>query len=212
VVESLFSSIRHRVVNDFSLVHALLGMAMRKTTDAQAVNLFRASRSRIRVIALFHAMAWHGTDEGPSAEEAFAFIKEIAHEAERARALGGRVRVELETDGVPIGFDQLVAVGLCVSELVQNALDHAFPAGRAGLVRVALVSGEGRDVVLRVSDDGVGISPEAGHDTPGLGLSLVRLLAEQLMGKHELRSGAEGGTDFCLRFASTQESNGWPTS
>jgi two-component sensor histidine kinase len=200
------------VVNDFSLVHALLGMAMRKTTDAHAASLFRASRSRIRVIALFHAMAWQDDAGAPNAEAALAFIKEVAREAERARALGDRVRVEVEADGVALGTEQIVALGLCVSELVQNALDHAFPAGRAGLVRVALVSGEGRDVVLRVSDDGVGISPEAGHDTPGLGLSLVRLLAEQLMGKHELRSGAEGGTDFCLRFASTQESNGWPTS
>lgn len=117
------------MVNDFSLVHALLGMAMRKTSDAHAVNLFRASRSRIRVIALFHAMRWHEDAEGPSADEAFAFIKEVAHEAERARALAGRVRVELETDGVPIGHDQIVAVGLCVSELVQNSLDHASPTG-----------------------------------------------------------------------------------
>lgn len=74
------------------------------------------------------------------------------------------------------------------------------------------MNGEDRNVLLRVTDDGVGFSPETGSDAQGLGLSLVRLLAEQLMGKHELRSGAGEGTDFCLRFASTQESNGWPTS
>jgi two-component sensor histidine kinase len=212
VVDSALSSIRHRVVNDMSLVHALLGMAMRKTTDAHAASLFRSSRGRIRVIALFHGMAWRGDTEGPSAEEAFGYIKDVAREVERARALGGRVRVEFATDGASIGIDQVVAVGLCVNELVQNALDHAFPDGREGLVRVALVNGEAKDVLLRITDDGVGFSPEASDGTQGLGLALVRLLSEQLMGKHELRSDAGRGTDFCLRFASTWESNGWPTS
>lgn len=212
VVESILSSIRHRVVNDFSLVHALLGMAMRKTNDAHAVSLFRGSRSRIRVIALFHATAWQGDASGPSADEAFGFIKEVAREAERARALGGRVRVELDTDGVALGIDQVVALGLCVSELVQNALDHAFPNGREGLVRVTLTNGEGQEVLLRVKDDGIGFSPETSEGSQGLGLSLVRLLSEQLMGKHELRAAAGQGTDFCLRFASTQESSAWPTS
>jgi two-component sensor histidine kinase len=200
------------VVNDFSLVHALLGMAMRKTTDAHAASLFRASRSRIRVIALFHAMAWQDDAGAPNAEAALAFIKEVAREAERARALGDRVRVEVEADGVALGTEQIVALGLCVSELVQNALDHAFPGGRKGLVRVALRNGEGTNVVLRITDDGIGFSPELGDQSRGLGLSLVRLLAEQLMGKHELRSAADQGTDFCLRFTSTRESNTWPTS
>jgi len=199
------------VVNDFSLVHALLGMAMRKTADAHAASLFRASRSRVRVIALFHSMAWQGDSDGPNAEGAVAFIKEVAREAERARSLGGRVRVEVETSGVALGPEQVVALGLCVSELVQNALDHAFPEDRTGLVRVTLV-GEGRDVLLRVTDDGVGFSSETGDASKGLGLSLVRLLAEQLSGKHKLHSDVDRGTDFCLRFASTQESSGWPTS
>jgi two-component sensor histidine kinase len=212
VAESVLSSIRHRVVNDFSLVHALLGMAMRKTSDTHAASLFRASRSRIRVIALFHATAWHGDADGPNAEDAFAFIKEVAHEAERARALSGRVRVELDTDGVALGVDQVVALGLCVSELVQNALDHAFPNGREGLIRVTLTNGEGPEVLLRVQDDGIGFSPETSERSQGLGLSLVRLLSEQLMGKHELHSDTEHGTDFCLRFTSTRESNVWPTS
>jgi two-component sensor histidine kinase len=211
VVDSILSSIRHRVVNDFSLVHALLGMAMRKTTDEHATSLFRASRSRIRVIALFHSMAWQGDSGGPNADGAIAFIKEVAREAERARALAGRVRVEIEATGAALGSEQVVALGLCVSELVQNALDHAFPNDRKGLVRVTLV-GEGPDVLLRVTDDGVGFSSATGDGSKGLGLCIVRLLAEQLSGKHELRSDVDRGTDFCLRFASTQESSGWPTS
>jgi two-component sensor histidine kinase len=213
VAESALSSVRHRVVNDFSLVHALLGMAMRKTSDAHAAKLFRSSRGRIRVIALFHAIAWRGGEEGPNAEEASAYFAEVVREAERARATHGRVRVELRTNGVTLGLAQIVAAGLCMSELVQNALDHAFPKDRSGHVSVSLTPVSGTDdVVLRVSDDGVGLATGAEEDPSGLGLPLVRLLAEQLAGKLTLTSAENRGADISLRFASIRESSAWQTS
>jgi two-component sensor histidine kinase len=213
LTESTLSSVRHRVVNDFSLVHALLGMAMRKTSDAHAARLFRSSRGRIRVIALFHAIAWRGGEEGPNAEEAGAYFAEVVREAERARTMHGRVRVELRTNGVTLGLAQIVAAGLCMSELVQNALDHGFPNDRSGHVRVSLTPvGDTDDVVLHVSDDGVGLPPGAEQDPNGLGFPLVRLLAEQLDGKFTLTSAENRGADFSLRFASIRESSTWQTS
>jgi len=188
-------------------------MAMRKTSDAGAARLLRSSRSRIRVIALFHAIAWRGGEDGPSAEEASAYFAEIVREAERARTMQERVRVELRTNGVTLGLAQIVATGLCMSELVQNALDHAFPKDRSGHVRVSLTPIDGTDeVLLRISDDGVGL-PSGAEETPsGLGLALVRLLAEQLEGKLVFTSSENHGTDFSLRFANIRESSAWQTS
>ena len=213
VVDSALSSVRHRVVNDFSLVHALLGMAMRKTSDEQAARLFRASRSRVRVIALLHAVAWRGETGEPSAAEARSYVAEVVREAERARETQGRVRVVLETTGVVLSLSEMAALGLCVSELVLNALEHAFPDGREGVVRVALGPSEGTDdFELHVTDDGVGMPRGASDTSNGIGLSLVRLLAEQLAGSVTWGSTEGQGTDFCLRFASTQESRAWQTS
>jgi two-component sensor histidine kinase len=200
------------VVNDFSLVHALLGMAMRKSSDERAVKLFQASRGRVRVIALFHAVAWRGGTDGPSATESGAFLAEVVHEAERARGDHGRIRVGVETNGVTLGLAEVVAAGLVVNELVTNALCHAFPDGRAGLVTVTLSSCEGeKNVLLRVSDDGIGFSPDD-EVSEGLGLPLVRLLAEQLSAELVSRSAPGTGSDFSLRFPSIQESLAWQTS
>lgn len=198
-------------MNDFSLVHALLGMAMRKSSDERAVKLFQASRGRVRVIALFHAVAWRGGTDGPSATESGAFLTEVVREVERARGDHGRIRVGVETNGVMLGLAEVVAAGLVVNELVTNAFSHAFPDGRAGLVSVALSSCEGeKNVLLRVSDDGVGFSPD--EVSEGLGLPLVRLLAEQLSAELASRSEPGTGSDFSLRFSSTQESRPWQTS
>ena len=213
MAESTLSLVRHRVVNDFSLVHALLGMAMRKTKDAQAERLFRASRGRVRVIALLHAVAWRPETGGPNADDASAYLNEIVREAERARGTHHRIRVDVETHGIALSLSEMAAMGLCVSELVQNALDHAFPAGRPGSVHATLTRCDGGDdLMLRVVDDGVGMSPDTAEASSGLGLYLVRLLAEQLSGKLTFVSNEGQGSDFCLRFASTEESRSWQTS
>ena len=201
------------MVNDFSLVHALLGMAMRKTSDETAARLFRATRSRVRVIALLHAVAWRGESGEPSASEARAYLGEVVRETERARETHGRVRVVLDSAGVALSISEMAAVGLCVSELVLNALDHAFPDGREGVVRVTLGPCEGtNDFELRVTDDGIGMPPGAADTSNGIGLALVRLLVEQLSGTVTWGSNEGQGTDFCLRFASIQESRAWQTS
>jgi two-component sensor histidine kinase len=185
---------------------------MRKTSDERTVELFRASRSRVRVIALFHAVAGRGGMRGPSADDTRAYLTEIVREAERARATDGRVRVELETGGVMLGLAEVVPAGLVVNELVTNALAYAFPDRRRGSVRVTLAwSDGGRDVLLRVADDGIGLA-SGREDSGGLGLPLVRMLAEQLSAELAQSSSEGRGADFCLRFRSTQESHAWPTS
>jgi two-component sensor histidine kinase len=79
-----------------------------------------------------------------------------------------------------------------LNELMQNAVDHAFPAGQVrgveGRVRVMLAR-DGDDVVVEVADDGVGLP--AGFDlegSSGLGLSIVHtLVTTEMGGSLELR-------------------------
>lgn len=183
---------------------------MRSTDDSRAARLFHASRSRIRVIALFHATAWRG-DGPPGAEETRAYFEQIVGEAIRSRAPGERVHAEFAMNDVTLGLSEVVAVALCVNELLVNALDHAFPDTRRGSVRVTLAR-EGGDVIARVTDDGIGMPEAASEHARGVGLTLVHLLAEQLSATTRLDSSAGHGTDFCLRFSSTEESRAWQTS
>ena len=185
-------------------------MAMRSTDDARAVRLFQASRSRIRVIALFHATAWRG-DGPPGAEETRAYFEQIFGEAVRSGTGGERVRAELATNDVTLGLSEVVAVALCMNELLVNALAHAFPDERRGSVRVTLAR-DGGDVIARVRDDGIGLPEDESDRARGVGLTLVRLLAEQLSATVTVDSSAGHGTDFCLRFSSTEESRAWQTS
>jgi two-component sensor histidine kinase len=73
-----------------------------------------------------------------------------------------------------------VSLGLIVTELVINALKHAFPEPeQSGSVTVDYAA-KGEGWSLTVKDDGVGIGNGDGAGTPGLGTGIVDALAKQL--------------------------------
>jgi two-component sensor histidine kinase len=75
-----------------------------------------------------------------------------------------------------------VPIGLIMNECITNALKYAFSDGHPGTIRI--VAGETQDgMFLEVSDDGVGMPPDFDPErSPGMGLQLVRMLADQLKG------------------------------
>jgi two-component sensor histidine kinase len=87
-------------------------------------------------------------------------------------------------------------LGLIVTELVINALKHAFPGSRPGRVVVAYeIEPEGW--TLSVTDDGIG-RPDPGRGAKvGLGTSVVEALARQL-GAHVVMSDARPGARIAI--------------
>jgi anti-sigma regulatory factor (Ser/Thr protein kinase) len=86
---------------------------------------------------------------------------------------------------------------LAVSEIVANAVIHAFRDGSDGSITVAAELCED-GVRVCIADDGMGISPRT--DSPGAGLGLV--IAGNIADRLEIGRPAHGGTEVCLTFAS----------
>ena len=95
--------------------------------------------------------------------------------------------------------DVAMPLSLVLTELVQNAVEHAFPTG-PGHIHVRATRAAGA-LSLQVQDDGRGL-PEAFDlaTSPRLGLQIVRTLVEgELRGTISLRPRAGGGTEADLR-------------
>ncbi len=91
--------------------------------------------------------------------------------------------------------EKAVSFGLVVTELVINALKHAFPPdAKTGRIVVGFEA-KGEDWKLSVSDNGTGIQKKpAGENANGLGTTLVKALAQQLDSQVETVSGRTGTT------------------
>jgi serine/threonine-protein kinase RsbW/stage II sporulation protein AB (anti-sigma F factor) len=91
----------------------------------------------------------------------------------------------------------LSAVRLAVSEAVTNAVVHAFRGRPQGMVCVSVSLPDPAWLELRVTDDGSGMAPRDDSPGLGLGLPLMRRLADQF----DIRCPAGGaGTELWMRF------------
>ena len=92
--------------------------------------------------------------------------------------------------------DVSVSLGLIVTELVINALKHAFPPGRGGSIVVGYQSNL-PDWALTVSDNGVGMPQGSVPAKAGLGTSIVEALAKQVGATVEV-SDTDPGTKVSI--------------
>ena len=88
---------------------------------------------------------------------------------------------------------EAVSIGLVVTELVMNALKHAFPDAKTDAAILVRYNVAETDWKLTVSDNGVG-KPDvsAGATKPGLGTSLIKALTRQLDAVVDTASGPQG--------------------
>ena len=90
---------------------------------------------------------------------------------------------------------------LVLTELVHNALAHAFDPGETGEVVVSARRSAGT-VELVVADDGRGLPPGFDPETAdGLGLQIVRTLLSELDAHLQVRSRPGGGTEAVVELS-----------
>ena len=103
------------------------------------------------------------------------------------------ISLKVDADaGTAISRDA-VSLGLIVTELVMNALKHAFPGEKPDAAIVVSYKVAGSDWKLTVSDNGVGKPDVSASATkPGLGTSLIKALTRQLDAVVDTASDAHG--------------------
>ena len=196
--EVLLKEIHHRVKNNLQVIASLLGLQSRAATDEHTRRLLLESQNRVHTMALLHESLYQS--QNLSQIDLPAYIHQLVSYLYRSYGVDtNRIRHELKLDSLDIDPEAAVACGLIINELVSNALKHAFPEGRQGVIRIELSVDANDRATLIVADDGMGLSNNSELETARtLGLRLVRSLAEQLGGTVQLRSAA--GTEAQLTF------------
>ena len=197
VKDATIREIHHRVKNNLQTIASLLRLQGRRLHSEEAKAALNESVLRIGSIALVHETL----SEDPSDVAEFGEVARRIARMVGDGLVGPELRVEIEVHGEAGSVAPEVATPLAVtlSELVQNAIEHAFPSGQGKvLIELARVGGE---VVVTVSDDGVGIDV-TNLDSGRLGLQIVRSLIDELGGTFEIVS--ENGTRAQVRVPATR--------
>ena len=190
----LASELNHRVKNNLAVVAGLLQMQAKASSEAREPLMQAADR--IHAVAAVHASL---SRDGVRKTLNFGdYLRRLCLGLTQSLLDDRRVGLVVEAEDIDVSGDLALALGLIVNELVTNAAKHAYPTPWTGDICVSFqqVAGELR---LRVSDDGAGLALEA---TPGagLGMGIVRLMAEQVGGRLEADPGP--GAAFTLTLPS----------
>lgn len=198
--DATIREIHHRVKNNLQTVAALLRLQARRTAIPEARRVLGESVRRVDSIALVHEALSHSLAERVDFDELIDTVLPAIGDGATADS---RATVRRVGSFGTLPAQSATPLVLVLTELVHNALAHAFDgATRSGEVVVsARRSSSGLDVT--VADDGRGMP--AGFDietAPGLGLQIVRtLLASELGSPLEVRARPGGGTEAVLRLS-----------
>jgi chemotaxis protein methyltransferase CheR len=102
------------------------------------------------------------------------------------------ITVRVVTDSGTIESDTAVSLGLIVTELVINAIKHAFPVTRPDAAILVTYEISGEDWKMSVSDNGIGKPAADPLGNSGLGTAIVQALVKQLKAVMEVVSDADG--------------------
>ncbi|WP_197076879.1 tetratricopeptide repeat-containing sensor histidine kinase [Hymenobacter terrenus] len=193
--EWLLKEIHHRVKNNLQVILSLLNSQAAQLQDPGALSALKESQSRVQTVALIHQFLYQS--HNLSRLDASNYVQTLVEYLHETLSPGGWIGFEVDVEPLKLDMDQALPMGLILNELVTNAIKYAFPTGQTGNIRVALCQTTEAELLLEISDNGIGL-PEgfrpAAHTS--LGLSLVHGLARQLRGRVTFRS--EGGCHVSL--------------
>jgi two-component sensor histidine kinase len=188
----LLEELEHRVGNSLQIIAAIILMKSRMVKSEETRHELRDAHNRVMSVA---AVQRHLHVSGATGPIAMApYLTMLCESLKSSMVSEYRpATLKVTSDAGSVSSREAVSLGLIVTELILNALKHAFPDDRADRQVAVGFDVSGTNWKLSVVDNGigapVGVFPQA---KSGLGTSIINALAQQLDAKVDVVSGPQG--------------------
>ena len=193
----MLEEMNHRVSNSLQIIASILMLKARTVTSQETRRHLEDAHGRVMAVASVQSHLRLPDAGGKIA--ARSYLTGLCESLSKSLIDEDRsIRISMEADPGAFTTEQAVSAGLITTELVINAIKHAFPDKASGLIDVRYESSPSA-WRLSVSDDGIGISRKL-SEAPlrvGLGTSILEALTRQL-GGHLVTSANSPGTTVSL--------------
>jgi len=188
----LLDEIRHRIANSLQIIAGIILMKANTVSSEESRLLLQDTHDRVISIATVQQQLNASGIIGPI--EMVPYLERLGV-ALAASMIGDARPITLNVVGTAgsLNSRQAESVGLITTELVMNALKHAFPdQNMKGRINVAY-DADGTNWKLSVADNGIG-KPDGVFAQPktGLGTGIIKALAQELNAKVETLAGPNG--------------------
>ena len=190
----LLKEIHHRVKNNLQIISSLISLQGAKVKDKEVVSILNESRRRIAAIALIHKKLYQ--DSNLHRVDFKSYLEELM---DSQQMMVNHLKYNVKSSKVMLNLDTAVPLGLIVSELVVNAIKHAFEGVQNPEINVTL-NELNQGYLLEIMDNGKGLPKDFDLKNPSsLGTEIIVALEEQIQAKIEYSSQA--GAKFSIQFS-----------
>jgi len=190
--ELLLREADHRIKNSLQLVVAMLSLQRRHAASPETADALAGAIARVNAVAEAHLALQLSNDL-----QTVDFPDMLAAICRRLNALSDTIRVTCACGSpVVLEVDRAIPLALIISELITNALRHAYAGRQDGEVQVTAML-DGYDIVLTVRDFGAGF--DGATRRPGLGSRVTVSLATKIGCTLQTQSRPGEGTCVTLR-------------
>jgi two-component sensor histidine kinase len=192
--DMLLEELQHRVANSLQIIAAIILMKSRTVTSEETRLHLQDAHNRVMSVA---AVQQHLHIAGTAGTiEMAPYLSKLCESLTSSMISNDRpIALKVISDGGSVTSHEAVSLGLIVTELVLNAVKHAFHDDRVDDRITVAYDVAGTNWRLSITDNGVGRSAgDFAAPKAGLGTSIVKALAQQLDARVEVSSGAQGTT------------------
>jgi len=185
----LLQEVQHRVANSLQIIASILMQSARNVQSVETRGHLQDAHGRLMSIAAVQRQL---------AASSLMEVELRPYFTQLCKSLGASMihdqkslSIDVDVDECSVAADISMSLGLIVTELVINALKHAFPGHHGGKIVVTYKS-DGENWTLSVTDNGVGMQGGAAGRKPGLGTSIVEALSKRLEAEVDVASANPG--------------------
>jgi two-component sensor histidine kinase len=188
----LLEEMQHRVANSLAIIASILLLKARTVTSAETRAHLEDAHKRVMSVATVQQHL-HPSEAGASIELG-SYLTQLCGSLSGSMINADYCSIDTNVSEATVTSSAAVSLGLIVTELVINALKHAFPEAKPGCVVTVSYEVNGTDWKLTVSDNGSGANSDDAWPPAkvGLGSSIVNALAVTLDARVETESGPAG--------------------
>jgi len=190
--EVLLQELQHRVANSLQIIAAVLMRSARSVQSEEIRTHLHNAHYLVMSIATMQKQL--ATSRAGEVALRSYFTDLCSSIGASMIADHDRLSLTATVDDSSVDANISVSLGLIVTELVINALKHAFPGrNQTGKIKVDYLS-EGTGWTLTVGDNGVGMPGGQAGAKPGLGTGIVDALSKQLDASVSVTDAGPGTT------------------
>jgi two-component sensor histidine kinase len=186
--EILLRELQHRVANSLQIIASVLMQSARRVQSEETRTHLHNAHHRVMSIATLQKQLAISDSDDVALRK---YFKDLCASL-GASMIDNAERISLvsKTDDTVTKANVSVSLGLIVTELVINALKHAFPGrNQLGEINVDYLA-DANGWTLTVDDDGVGMPKN--ELKPGLGTGIIEALSRQLDATVQVSDHAPG--------------------